>query len=103
MNSQQSTTVAADAEREPSMAVIELVADATGVDPIELDPLYNAIEPEAIDSLCASSRGFRSLSFEYAGHTVSIEQSGETLEISLESITIGTDRTLGVADGESSP
>lgn len=98
MNSYQSTTVTADGDQQPSMAVVELVADATGTDPLELDPLYNAIDPDVLDTLCTSSGGFSSLEFEYAAHTVVIERSGERLEISLEPVTIGTTGTSGVAD-----
>ena len=99
MNSQQSTTVTDDDE-EPSMAVIDLVADATDTDPIDLDPLYNVIDPEVIDSL-ASSSDFSSLEFVYAGHTVVVETDGDGLEISLEPVTIGNDRSSGVSGGPS--
>ena len=88
MKSQRSTTVTVT-DDEPSMAVIELVAEATGTDPIELTPLYDVIDPEAIDAL-GTSAGFSSLEFEYAGHTVVLEASGDDLEISLEPVTIGT-------------
>ena len=83
------------------MAVIDLVADATGVDPIDLDPLYNAIDPEVIDALCTSSPGFSSLEFVYTGHTVVVETDGDGLEISLEPVTIGNDRSSGVSGGPS--
>ena len=84
------------------MAIIDLVADATGIDPLELDPLYNAIDPEVIDSLCTSSPGFSSLEFEYAGHTVVVERSGQEIVISLEPVTIGSDVSLGVTDNDPS-
>ncbi|ADB62252.1 hypothetical protein Htur_3389 [Haloterrigena turkmenica DSM 5511] len=95
MNSEYSTTVAAG-DDDPSMAVIELVADASGIDPLELDPLYNVIDPEVIDSL-SSSTGFSSLEFEYAGHTVVVDGTGNEIEISLEPVTIGSDRSSGVS------
>ena len=87
MNTQPSTTVTA-ADESPSMAVIDLVAAVTGTDPVELDPLYDAIDPEVVDSL-ASSAGFSSLEFEYVGHTVVAEATDDGIEISLESVTIG--------------
>ena len=34
-----------------SLAVIETVAAVTGTDPIELPPLYDAIDPDALNSL----------------------------------------------------
>lgn len=97
MNDRDSTTVTPDDDQQPSMAVVELVSQATGTDPIELDPLYNAINPEAVDSLCTSGSGFTSLEFEYASHTVIVEQSDDGLKISLGPIMIG-DGSRGVAD-----
>ncbi|ELY53270.1 HalOD1 output domain-containing protein [Natronolimnohabitans innermongolicus] len=97
-----STTVTAADEREPSMAVIELVATATDTDPLELDPLYNAMDPTVLDSL-SESPGFSSLEFEYAGHTVVVEGNGPTLEISLEPVTIGTGGSAGFAGSGPSP
>lgn len=99
MNSVRTTTVTATDDREPSIAVVELVAEATDIDPLELDPLYNAIDPDVVDSLCSDSPGFSRLEFEYANHTVVIEQDGTAIEISLEPVTIGTDESVGVADG----
>ncbi|WP_049914358.1 HalOD1 output domain-containing protein [Haloterrigena salina] len=95
MNSQNPTAVP-EADEDLSMAVIELVADASGIDPIELDPLYNVIDPEVIDTLSSSS-GFSSLEFEYAGHTVVVDGTGREIEISLEPVTIGSDRSSGVS------
>lgn len=39
----------------PSTAVVEAVARATGRDPTTLDPLYEAIDPDALDRLIRSS------------------------------------------------
>ncbi|WP_230198668.1 HalOD1 output domain-containing protein [Halopiger djelfimassiliensis] len=102
MKSQHSMTVAATNQRRPSMAVIDLVARADGADPIDLEPLYNAIDPDVLDTVCDSDSGFTSLEFEYQGHTVSVEASDGTLEISLEDAGFATDGTRSVADTESS-
>ena len=37
--------------RSPSYAIIEAVAAADGIAPIELDSIYNDIDPEALDTL----------------------------------------------------
>lgn len=47
------TRFGGDNERSPSVAVIEAVAAAEGVAPTELDPTYDAIDPEALDRLLA--------------------------------------------------
>ncbi|MFP8951971.1 HalOD1 output domain-containing protein [Natrialbaceae archaeon A-arb3/5] len=66
------------------MAVVELVSRADGTDPLELEPLYNAIDPEHLDSLCDPDSGFSSLEFVYAGRTVVVESTGGELEIALQ-------------------
>ncbi|WP_436345876.1 HalOD1 output domain-containing protein [Natronorubrum sp. FCH18a] len=98
MNAHNSTTVTADDNQRPSMAVVDLVSEATGIDILELDPLYNAIDPDVLDTLCTSSSGFTSLEFQYASHTVVVEQVEIGVEISLEPVTIGASGSSGVAD-----
>lgn len=53
--------------------IVGAVADATGVDPLDLDPLYEVIDPEALESIFrngAHTGGDITVSFEYAGCTV---------------------------------
>ena len=99
MNATPSRTVSSDDDL--SMAVIDLVASATDTDPLELDPLYNAINPEALDSL-TDSPAFSTFEFEYAGHTVVVERVGDELELSLEPVTIGAGGSSSIADSEPS-
>lgn len=59
----------------PSVAVVELVADRSGVDPMELPPLGSVLDTDALDALvCGSARSDRSvaLSFPYAGMEVTV-------------------------------
>ncbi|WP_440763457.1 HalOD1 output domain-containing protein [Natronorubrum sp. DTA7] len=98
MNAYNSTTVSATDDQQPSMAVVDLVSEVTGTDVLELDPLYNAIDPDVLDTLCTSSSGFTSLEFQYASHTVVVEQVEHGLKISLEPVTIGAAGSSGVAD-----
>ncbi|ELY84013.1 HalOD1 output domain-containing protein [Natrinema altunense] len=66
-----------------SMAVIDLVARTSDTDPVELEPLYDAIDPDLLDSLPAED-GFTSLEFAYHGYTVTVTATGESVEVSLE-------------------
>jgi hypothetical protein len=63
-----------------STAVIRAVAAHDGVDETELPPLYDAVDPDALDALLASTRadgpGQASVTFEYAGHTVVVSGDG---------------------------
>lgn len=34
-----------------SIAVVEAVATAKGVDPVEIEPLYNVVDPDALDAI----------------------------------------------------
>jgi hypothetical protein len=56
----------------PVVAVVSVVADAAGTDPLELPPLSNAINPEALNDLVGAGRrsGLESVSFEYAGYDI---------------------------------
>jgi len=102
MHSHHSTTVTAADEQRPSMALVSLVAAVTNTDPVDLEPLYNAIDPEALDSLCTPDASFSSIEFEYVGHTVVVEPVDSGVELSLESVTIGAENTHGIADSEPS-
>lgn len=67
----------ARSEDAPAMAVLEAVADHTDTDPADLDtPLYQAIDPDALDRLVESAAAV-TVSFEYAGHAVTVESNGE--------------------------
>jgi len=98
MNAHRSTTVTDADGQQPSMAVVDLIAEETGIGPLELDPLYNAVDPEALDAICADSSGFSRFKFEYAGHTVVIDGTDDGVEISLEPVTIGANGSSGFAD-----
>lgn len=64
----------------PSMAVVVAVAKAKGVDPLELEPLGNVIDPEALDRIFAETddslpSGW--LTFRMAGCEVTVTSDGE--------------------------
>ncbi|MFC7230203.1 HalOD1 output domain-containing protein [Saliphagus sp. GCM10025308] len=67
----------------PVTAVVELVADREGTDPMELQPpLYDVIDPEALNALFApTSRGrpreSGQVSFEYLGYDVTVRGNGD--------------------------
>nr|WP_227378589.1 HalOD1 output domain-containing protein [Haladaptatus halobius] len=73
-----------NAPRSLSERVITAIVDAKGQSPNDLEPLYNAIDPEALDALFApqadgTTRARGSVSFQYAGYwiTVSSENAVE--------------------------
>lgn len=64
-----------------SQRIVERVSDAEGVDPLELDPLYTVVDPDALDSLfrtrLASSDGLGGeLRFEYHDYEVRVTADG---------------------------
>lgn len=63
----------------PVVAVVSAVAEAAETDPFKLPPLYNAINPEALDDLVNSGRSsdLKSISFEYAGYDVVVSGTGD--------------------------
>lgn len=63
-----------------SVAVIEAVASATGHDPMEIEPLYESVDPGALDALFESEAGRRdsgTVSFLVADHLVVADSAGE--------------------------
>lgn len=64
-------------DRPPSTAVVEAVADEEGVEPALLSPpLYEVIDPEALNSLVDGAGEEFRLQFGYAGHLVRIDADG---------------------------
>jgi len=59
-------------EQTVSEAVLTAVAEREGVEETELDtPLYDAIDPDALDALFQNRRGH--VSFQYAGYLVTVD------------------------------
>lgn len=66
-----------------SMRVVEAVADAEGVDPVELDPLYTTVDPDAIEDVFRPQLTTGSvpdptaeIRFEYHGYEVRVTATG---------------------------
>lgn len=64
-----------------SETVVTAVAALAGTSPIELEPLYEAIEPDALDALVDHARrdgaGTHELWFRYEGYDVGVWSDGE--------------------------
>lgn len=62
----------------PSESVIKAVAEAEGCDPLDSPPLYEVLDPDALDALfrgCGSCR----VGFEYAGYEVVVRSNGRVV------------------------
>ena len=70
-------------EEETSAAVVSAVADAKGVDPLELDPLYDVIDADALDAIFSPAQGTAprsaELRFSMAGCEVVVRGTGEVV------------------------
>jgi|AntRauTorcE11898_2_1112593.scaffolds.fasta_scaffold62552_2 hypothetical protein len=62
----------------PSLHVIDAIATATGTDPVSLPPLYDTIDPEALDAVLNTEATIEVV-FEYDGHAVEVTGDGEVL------------------------
>ncbi|GAB3671670.1 HalOD1 output domain-containing protein [Halopiger thermotolerans] len=61
----------------PTVAVVTLLELVTGREPAELDPLYEAVDPEAMDSLIRGARRpDRTVSFIYRTFAVTVRSDG---------------------------
>lgn len=63
---------------EPSTEVVMAVAAAKDVDPLELDPLHDIVDTDALDAIVRSGTVTRyRLEFEYCGAWVELSSSGD--------------------------
>jgi len=67
-----------ESQRAPSMVIVDAVATAEGVDPMELTPLSGELDLEALDRLLTSSGtdACKILSFHIAGWNVLVAGDG---------------------------
>ena len=83
-----------------SVAVVTAIATKRGVEPTELPPLYESIDPDALDALFAPTRsgGPRRgrLEFTYDGHEVAVD-CGSDLEITIDGTPMAAERVLAGA------
>ena len=64
-------------ENSVCQTVIEAIADAEGADPTELNPpLYEAIDPDALENLFDDGRMIGKIIFNYHGYEVSVFPDG---------------------------
>ncbi|AGB39965.1 HalOD1 output domain-containing protein [Natronococcus occultus] len=82
-SSQDTPTVSATWERgtenTPVYAVVSAVAEAEDADPVALPPLYEAIDPEALNALLAAEpeTAVGTVAFRYAGYDVEVTGDGD--------------------------
>lgn len=73
----------------PCTAIVETVAIAANREPTELDPLYEAVDPEALDTLIQSMEtnstvGDATVTFAFDGHEVTVHRDGRVVVRSAE-------------------
>lgn len=72
-------------DESPSICVVTAVAAATNRDPVDLRPLYRAIDPDALDRLLQSGPDVTArastcrLEFRFEGCDVAVYANGETV------------------------
>ena len=70
-----------DSSERPSEAVVTAVSAVSGVSPTALEPLFGAVEPDALDSLVAHAQRTdvpdeHHIRFSYAGFDVEVRGDG---------------------------
>lgn len=70
----------ADQARRVSDRIIERVSEREGTDSLELDePLYRAIDPDALDALLRTSNEDLTVEFTYLGHRIVVQGDGRVV------------------------
>lgn len=90
------TTFDPSAGDQASAAVVTAVAAFTGTEPSDLAPLYDVVEPDALDSLCTHAdrvggESVHRLWFPYEGVDVCVHSDGQVRV--LESASVDDHRT----------
>lgn len=67
-----------DSDEQPSRAVVRAVASVTNTPVLDLDPLYEAIDPDHLDGICGETNRTEravesSISFPYNGCRVTVQ------------------------------
>lgn len=71
-------SVGSSADRSLGWAIVSLASVATEEDPIEMEPLYDAIDPDALESLFRAKEPLPGqVDFEYHGCRVTATSDGE--------------------------
>ena len=60
-----------------SMQVVRAIAKAEGVAPIDLDPLFESVDPEALEALVASADRDLCIHLTVNGHQIEVDGAGE--------------------------
>ncbi|SNZ04152.1 hypothetical protein SAMN06269185_0464 [Natronoarchaeum philippinense] len=78
------------ASRSLSDAVVKALADAEDADPLDLDPLYEVIDPDALDALFARTgdgdRREGRVEFRASGYHVEVTSTGRVHLTSLDAL-----------------
>ncbi|WP_435100445.1 HalOD1 output domain-containing protein [Halorubrum sp. N11] len=72
------STFLGESDTRPSICVIGTVADALETDPNNIGPLYEVIDPDALDMLFESPHKFKHgcVRFQFEGCTVTVDADG---------------------------
>ena len=61
----------------PSMLIVETIADLTDQDAQDLPPLYDSVDPDAVDRLFSHNGAQQlKLEFQYKGFQVTVDSNG---------------------------
>jgi hypothetical protein len=85
------------------LPVLETVAAAERVDPVDLPPLADAVDPQALNDLFAPAAGEgapATVRFEYCGYEVTVRESGAVTAEPVDRPATGTAAPSGVDASE---
>ncbi|MWG32958.1 hypothetical protein GQS65_00360 [Halomarina oriensis] len=71
MCSQRTTESSGRVHAGASVRIVEAVARRESCDPLDLPPLYDVIDPDALNQFCATATG--SITFQWAGCRVRVD------------------------------
>lgn len=83
-------------EHPVSGRVVERVADSSDSDPLELPPLFERVEPDALEAFVRGTAD-GVVEFQYAGHAVTVDCRGE---VEVEELIAGDSSSEGAVNSD---
>lgn len=77
------TEATGDEQQTVTEAVVDAVAAAAGVSPLQLEPIATVIDPDALNAVFRSGRSGVRVEFEYSGYVVSVTDGPDGTDVSV--------------------
>ena len=77
--------VSYDSTESVSMAIISTLGAVSGTDPMESEPFYYSVDPDALNNLVSGANGNDlQIHLDYAGHHIVVDEEEESIVVTVD-------------------